>query len=138
MPVCVEWLGQTAARLSVGTQRFVFHVEPDADRLYLVHGQDLLRIEKLPDGDFESDGGKGNRRPRTLLVKSPIPGLIASVGVKRHQRVEQGEILLVIEAMKMQNPVRAPGTGSIKKIFVKKGTLVEGSAALVEIEGHSR
>lgn len=66
-------------------------------------------------------------------VKAPMPGLILDVMVKEGEEVKEGDYLLVLEAMKMENTLSAPRDGKVKKIHVKQGNSVEKDQLLVEM-----
>ena len=66
------------------------------------------------------------------IVRSPMPGLVLSVAVVVGQEVEAGDTLAVVEAMKMENVLRAERDGTVKTIHVKAGDSVAVDAALVE------
>ena len=66
-------------------------------------------------------------------VPSPMPGTILSVNVSVGQAVKTGDVLMVLEAMKMENDIVAPCAGTIKQITVQKGTTVETDAVLAVI-----
>ena len=65
-------------------------------------------------------------------LKAPMPGLILEVKVKEGDTVQKGDQLLVLEAMKMENVIKASGDGTIKKILVQKGESVEKNHVLIE------
>lgn len=67
-------------------------------------------------------------------VKSPLPGIIISIGVSEGDRVETGQELCVLEAMKMNNPIRSTVSGKITKIFVSIGQQVQHGVPLMSIE----
>ena len=67
-------------------------------------------------------------------VRAPLAGSIWSVLVEVGARIEEDDELVVIEALKMENPVCAPRGGTIKEIRVKKGDKVEEDAVLLVIE----
>jgi biotin carboxyl carrier protein len=60
-----------------------------------------------------------------FLLKAPMPGLIVSVPVQEGQAVEKGDILVVLESMKMQNELKSPRAGSVSRMRVKPGDSVE-------------
>lgn len=66
-------------------------------------------------------------------VKAPLAGNIWQVLVEVGAQVEEDDELVVIEALKMENPVCAPCAGTVKEIRVKKGDKVEEDAVLVVI-----
>ncbi len=67
------------------------------------------------------------------VVKSPMPGNILKINVTVGQKVNEGDTLLVLEAMKMENEIAAPKAGTVAQIIVSKGAVVETSAPLVVI-----
>lgn len=67
-------------------------------------------------------------------VHAPMPGLIVRVQVAVGDRVHAGQGLVVMEAMKMENELRAPADGIVKAILAVPGQAVEKGAALVEFE----
>ena len=58
-------------------------------------------------------------------IKAPLPGNIMKLEVSTGQRVKAGQVLLVIEAMKMENEVLAPRDGTIKAVMVSQGQMVQ-------------
>ncbi len=66
-------------------------------------------------------------------VDSPMPGNILKVNVASGQTVKQGEVLLILEAMKMENEIMAPKSGTVTQVLVSKGSTVETGAPLVFI-----
>lgn len=63
-------------------------------------------------------------------VKSPMPGTILDVRVQQGQRVKKGDILVILEAMKMENEIMAPCDGTVSGVNVRKGDTVETQALL--------
>jgi biotin carboxyl carrier protein len=74
-------------------------------------------------------GGAG---PAT--VASPMPGKVVVVLVGEGDEVEEGQGLVVVEAMKMENELRSPKTGKVARIAVEEGQTVEAGAPLVVVE----
>ena len=66
-------------------------------------------------------------------MKAPLPGVINAVKVTVGQTVKKGDVLIILEAMKMENEITAETNGKVSKIFVQKGATVETGAPLVEI-----
>lgn len=78
------------------------------------------RVQALPDGEF--------------AVRAPIPGLVVKVFVEQDDDVEESESLLILEAMKMENEIRAPRSGKVKSVDVSPGQRVEQNAVLLVFE----
>ena len=66
-------------------------------------------------------------------VKAPMPGNILKVNVTAGQAVKEGEVLCILEAMKMENEIMAPKAGTVTQVLVSKGSTVDTGAPLVVI-----
>ncbi len=67
-------------------------------------------------------------------IKAPMPGLVLEIQVAAGQEVTKGQSLLILEAMKMENIIKSPGNGTVRRIFVDKGKPVEKNQLLVELD----
>lgn len=65
------------------------------------------------------------------VVKSPMPGNILKINAVQGQAVKEGDVLVVLEAMKMENDVVAPRDGTVAQVVVAKGAVVETGSPLV-------
>jgi biotin carboxyl carrier protein len=72
--------------------------------------------------------------PNVNMLYSFIPGTIIDIFVKPKQKVKEGETLLLLEAMKMQNQLRMPFDGEIVKIHVKKDETIPNNYLIMEIK----
>ncbi|MGH7501520.1 MAG: acetyl-CoA carboxylase biotin carboxyl carrier protein subunit [Longimicrobiales bacterium] len=77
--------------------------------------------------------GKAARGPRP--VRAPMPGMVMRVEVEPGQSVAPGQGLVIVEAMKMENELKADGGGVVSRIHVAPGQPVEKGAILIEFEG---
>ncbi|MBO0933466.1 biotin/lipoyl-containing protein [Fibrella aquatilis] len=84
---------------------------------------DLL-LEKM--GMSNAAVGKVNN------IKAPMPGLIVGISIQPGDVVAKGDIVLILEAMKMENAIKAPGDGTVKAIKIQKGDRVEKGQVLIE------
>jgi len=66
-------------------------------------------------------------------IKAPIPGKILSIKCKVNDFVESGQVLLVLEAMKMENEICSDSSAVVKEITVKEGDFVQSGVTLVVI-----
>jgi biotin carboxyl carrier protein len=71
--------------------------------------------------------------PNPKMIKAVIPGTIVDVLVKAGQSVKKGETLLILEAMKMQNQIRMPFDGKIKKVYVVPEERIAKHHLMIEI-----
>ncbi len=89
-------------------------------------------------------GNSGNDHPQAhaggawdadgRICRSPVMGLVIKVNVAPRQRVEAGELLLVLEAMKMETNVTAPHARTVKSVRVSQGDPVKVDQILIEFE----
>jgi biotin carboxyl carrier protein len=77
--------------------------------------------------------GGGVAETGEFHLKAPMPGLVVAVPVEEGQAVKKGQVLLVLESMKMQNELKAPRDGVVNRIKVKVGESVEQKQALLSV-----
>jgi biotin carboxyl carrier protein len=65
-------------------------------------------------------------------IKAPMPGLIVGINVQSGDVVKKGDAVLILEAMKMENLIKAAGEGTIRTVRVNKGDRVEKNQILIE------
>ncbi|MBA2693785.1 MAG: acetyl-CoA carboxylase biotin carboxylase subunit [Rubrobacter sp.] len=92
---------------------------------YEIHREPPPSLDDLGSGGAAAGGG----------LVAPMPGTVVKVMVKEGEEVEEGRLLLVLEAMKMEQPVSAPHAGTVKSLPFAEGEMVPGGATLVEMEG---
>jgi len=92
-----------------------------------------VAIEDRYDQLIESMGLSAGSAQKIQNVKAPMPGLVLDILVEKEQTVSKGEALLILEAMKMENVLKAEGDGVIKSIEVSKGTAVEKGQIIIEM-----
>jgi methylmalonyl-CoA carboxyltransferase 1.3S subunit len=87
-------------------------------------------------------GGGGIVAPTTASVQAasanavvaPLAGSVAKVLVEEGQEIASGQVLLVLEAMKMETEITAPKAGKVARILVEKGTAVQAGEGLIELD----
>ena len=126
-----------------------FRVEIDGDRV-LVDGQPVeipARAYAVADGDkrwvfldgetYELEVQRPGRKRSAGhhgSLSAPMPATVVRVNIEAGARVKKGETLLVLEAMKMELPVRATSDGTVTAVNCRVGELVQAGVALVEID----
>ncbi|MFH2141570.1 MAG: acetyl-CoA carboxylase biotin carboxyl carrier protein subunit [Bacteroidota bacterium] len=71
-------------------------------------------------------------KPNDKVIKSVIPGTIIKCSVKEGQKVKTGDVLLILEAMKMHNKILSPMNGVIEKVSVKTGDKIPKNELMIE------
>jgi cytochrome P450 len=68
-------------------------------------------------------------------LKAPMPGLVVAVPVTEGQAIQQGDVLVILESMKMQNELKAPRAGTVTRLKVKAGDSIEQKQVIIEQAG---
>lgn len=128
--------------------------DADPSSLLLRTGKRVLRISVKPSGrqdtyfveingtpvtvsleaDFTPVDRKMQAEQEPVLVTSPMAGKIARVKASAGDMVEEGQALVMLEAMKMENEIAAPRRGRVKEVYVQPGALAKPGERLVLIE----
>jgi pyruvate carboxylase subunit B len=67
------------------------------------------------------------------LITAPLPGLVSKLNVNKGDRVEKRKVLLILEAMKMENEIHSPSSGTVNEVYVKEGDTVGRGEPLIKI-----
>lgn len=95
-----------------------------------------FQIEIEGGGAAEQDAKKrkrGGRGKKSGTISSTIPGKIVSIAISEGQQVSEGDVVMILEAMKMQNEIHAPLSGMVAAVNCKPGDSVEANSPLVVI-----
>ena len=103
-------------RLTVNGSEYTVEISDEYDQLIDSMGLSVVASQKLSS------------------VKAPMPGLVLDIMVEPGQEVAEGDSLLILEAMKMENVLKATGEGVVKSIEITKGAAVEKGQILIEME----
>ncbi len=93
-----------------------------------------VRITDELDDLIERMGLSANTTHAIADVKAPMPGLVVKVLVRPGEHVTKGQPLLILEAMKMENIIKAPGDATVKEVFVEAGQAVDKNQLLVRLD----
>jgi biotin carboxyl carrier protein len=100
----------------------------------LLHGsQYVLLVEDEREKRLRASLGGGPAENVDFHLRAPMPGLIVSVPVSEGQNVEKGDVLVVLESMKMQNQLKSPRPGRVSRVHIKPGDSVEQRDTLLSV-----
>jgi propionyl-CoA carboxylase alpha chain len=131
----IQWRpGQAVFRANLDGRDFTVAVKPAAEGFVIRHRATTLRVMVLSPRSAELHQMLPPKKAAdtSKMVLSPMPGLVVSIDVAQGQSVRTGEVVAVLEAMKMQNILRAERDGVVKVVSVKSGDSVAADEVLVE------
>ena len=105
-----------------------FHCVRDGDTIHLFWRGSVYRLVQ------EEEGARATRRHVAGGLEASMPGKVIAVKAAPGQAVKKGDELLVVEAMKMENAIRAPRDGTVRSVAARVGDMVGPGAVLVELE----
>lgn len=128
MRLDIRPLGAGSFVLSRDGRREMFYCVRDGETVYLFwNGRPYeLRLER--------EGARPAHRHLSGSLETPMPGKVIKISVGVGQQVKKGDEILVVEAMKMENQIRATKDGRVARIATKLGDMVGPGSVLAEIE----
>ena len=122
-------------KVEVGGETFEVELDFDGEK-WDIKIEDKTFSIKIPDQELDTlrkPKKKKNRKIHSGNISSPIPGKIISIHTTEGEKVTEGQLLIVVEAMKMQNEIKSSVSGTVTKISCKAGERVEAHVSLIEI-----
>jgi len=108
--------------------------EGDDDWQVLLRGRLYpIKVEDEREKRLRAAAGGGVAESGEYHLKAPMPGLVVAIPVDEGQQVKKGQVLLILESMKMQNELKSPRDGTVNRIKVKAGESVEQKQALLSV-----
>lgn len=93
-----------------------------------------VTVEDEREKRLRSAAGGGVTETGEYHLRAPMPGLIVTVPIQEGQPVKRGQVLLILESMKMQNELKSPRDGTIGRVRVKAGETVEQKQILLSVQ----
>ena len=107
---------EKTATVKINGNRYMVAIKDQFDQLLSQLGMDNLVANKV------------------LQVKAPMPGLVLSVLVEEGAEIKKGDNLLILEAMKMENMIKSPSDGIVRKVEIIKGDKVDKNQLLISFK----
>lgn len=92
-----------------------------------------VTVEDEREKRLRSAAGGGVAETGEFLLRAPMPGLVVTIPVNEGQEIKKGQVLLILESMKMQNELKSPRDGMIGRVRVKAGETVERKQTLLSV-----
>lgn len=133
----ISELNVNTYRLNIGDKSFLVSANKNSNNTYNItldgkvfETKVLTELQEKASTLIESKKVKHSK----TTIKSPMPGMILKIKKKIGDSITQGESILILEAMKMENDIRSPVSGIIREIRIKEGEAVEKGVELLTIE----
>jgi 3-methylcrotonyl-CoA carboxylase alpha subunit len=126
----VHALGDGWFLVDDGNRRVRVAVASDANGTWVFTNGQVARL----DSGTQAPSASRRRSPGAQNVMSPMPATVVAIHAVAGQTVTEGETIIVLEAMKMELPIKAPRSGVVKTVHCAKGDLVQPGVNLLELE----
>lgn len=129
--------GQPVYSLIVDGRSHEGYVAPgDNDWQVLLRGRLFpVTVEDEREKRLRSAAGSGVAETGEFHLKAPMPGLVVAIPVTEGDPVKKGQVLLILESMKMQNELKSPRDGTVGRMRVRAGETVEQKQTLLSVLG---
>lgn len=117
--------------VETGGELFPVRVARNGERVFAWCNGAAFEVSRLAGRAAAARSGAGGEQHAGLVA--PMPGRIRKTLVRRGEEVTKGQVVLVLEAMKMEHAIRAPQDGVVTRLEHREGDLVEAGVVLAEI-----
>ena len=128
----VERIGNGVYRVDTGERAEIVYVAGSAENRWAFWNGHVYNLTASQEHITASPAA---RKDSAQALSSPMPATVRSILVKPGAAVSKGDVLIVLEAMKMELPLRAEGNGTVRAIHCAEGELVQPDTVLIELNG---
>jgi biotin carboxyl carrier protein len=93
-----------------------------------------VSVEDERERRLRAAAGGGVAETGEFHLKAPMPGLVVAIPVEEGQQIKKGQVLIILESMKMQNELKSPREGTVHRLRVKAGESVEQRQTLLSVQ----
>lgn len=128
--------GHPVFTLLVDGKSYEAHILPEEDEWQVMLQGTLYTavVEDEREKRLRAAAGSSVAETGEFNLKSPMPGLVVKLEVNVGDEVKKGDVLLILESMKMQNELKAPRDGKVMRVSIKDGDSVEQKQHLLSLE----
>lgn len=127
--------GQPVYSLLIGGKSFEAYVYPGEDDLQVLLGGNSFSIKVEDEREKRLRAAAGSKVSENVEfhLRSPMPGMVVAMPVSEGEKVSKGQVLVILESMKMQNELKSPRDGILSRVKVKVGDSVEQRQTLLSV-----
>lgn len=128
--------GQPVYSLIVDGRSHEGYIQPSDDAWQVLLRGRLypVKVEDEREKRLRAAADAGVAETGEFHLKAPMPGLVVAVPVAEGEQVKKGQVLVILESMKMQNELKSPRDGVVNRIRVRAGESVEQKQALLSVQ----
>jgi biotin carboxyl carrier protein len=127
-------VGPASFSVLLENRSFDFDVVRDGEEIVVTSRHGSTRLSVVDSARRTTRGGQKREHKGPAQIKAQMPGRIVNVLVKAGDEVKEGQGVVIVEAMKMENEVKTPKAGKVAEVKVAAGQTVEKGALMVVIE----
>lgn len=127
--------GQPVYSLIIDGKSYEAYVSPDDEKWEVLLRGRLFQAEVEDEREkrLRTAGGGGAAASGEFHLKAPMPGLVVTILIEEGQPVKKGQVLMILESMKMQNELKSPRDGVASRVKVRPGETVEQKQTLMSV-----
>ncbi len=127
--------GQPVFSLLLDGKSYEAYIYPDDEGWEVLLQGDLLLVQVEDERERRLRAAFGGSPAQTgeFHLKAPMPGLVISIPVEEGQQIQKGQVLVILESMKMQNELKSPRDGRVARLRIKRGDSVERKQTLLSV-----
>ena len=127
--------GQPVYSLLIDGKSYEGYMYPDDDdwEVLMQGTMYAVSVEDERERRLRQALGEGPTQQGEFHLKAPMPGLVVTLPISEGQQIEKGDVLVILESMKMQNELKSPRDGVISRVRVKEGDSVERKQTLLSV-----
>jgi biotin carboxyl carrier protein len=129
----VTQIGPGVFRVDDEGRQAVVYVAGTADDMWAFYNGDIYRERERVDHKMSDRAKARGGDPASYRMAAPMPATVVRVLVSAGQSVRKGDTLVLLEAMKMELPIRAPADAVVKAVNCREGELVQPDVILVDL-----
>jgi 3-methylcrotonyl-CoA carboxylase alpha subunit len=131
--IAVSPLGNGAYQVVEGSRSRVAYAAGSAEACWVFLDGQVYLVDVAGSPTGVPPANRKKRDEHTALT-APMPATVLAITAQPGQRVSQGDVLIVLEAMKMELPVKSPRDATVKAVICRPGELVQPGVPLLELE----
>lgn len=126
-------ISENCLSLLVNGKAFTVYFAEANGRKYFSIGSEKFLVQEAASESVRASAHDSSGIAEEPVAASPMPGKVVKILVKVGDKVERGQGLVIVEAMKMENEIKSPVNGTVEKINFKTGDLVDAAQSIIEI-----